>query len=62
MSDYAQMVKEILTKPEYDGKVVLICWEHKAIGDLATAFGVAQPSRLAWRYFRSTVDNQAQGR
>lgn len=45
--DYSQMVKEILTKPEYDGKVVLICWQHKAVADLATAFGVANPPN--WR-------------
>ena len=45
-SDYAEMIKEILAKPEYDGKVVLICWEHKAIRDLATALGIAAPP--AW--------------
>ena len=37
------MVKEILAKPEYDGKVVLICWSHKDIPGLATALGVANP-------------------
>ena len=41
--DSAEMVKEILAKPEYDGKVVLICWSHKAIPGLATALGVADP-------------------
>jgi hypothetical protein len=45
-SRYAEMVKEILAKPEYDGKVVLICWEHKAIRDVATALGIAAPP--AW--------------
>jgi hypothetical protein len=45
--DYAAMVKEILGKAEYDGKVVLICWEHKAIPDLAAALGVDNPP--AWR-------------
>lgn len=39
----AAMVQEILSKPEYDGKVVLICWSHKAIPNLATALGVANP-------------------
>ncbi len=45
--DYVEMVKEILTKPEYDGKVVLICWSHKKIPDLATALGIVNPP--AWR-------------
>ena len=45
--DDAEMVKEILSKPEYDGKVVLICWSHKEIPGLATALGVANPP--AWR-------------
>ncbi len=38
-----EMIKEILAKPEYDGKVVLICWSHKEIPGLATALGVANP-------------------
>ncbi len=42
-SQYTDMIKEILDKPEYDGKIVLICWEHKAILDLATALGIAAP-------------------
>ncbi|MGO9108026.1 MAG: hypothetical protein ACLP9L_02225 [Thermoguttaceae bacterium] len=40
---YAEMVKEILARPEYDGKTVLICWHHKGIPDLATALGVVAP-------------------
>ena len=37
------MAREILLKPEYDGKVVLVCWENKGIPDLATALGVTDP-------------------
>ena len=37
-----QVVATILNSPEYDGKVVLICWEHKRIPDLATEFGVTK--------------------
>ena len=44
-SDTAKMVQEILAKPEYDGKVVLICWSHKDIPGLATALGVANPPK-----------------
>jgi hypothetical protein len=36
--DYAQMVEEINAKPEYEGKMVLICWEHHGIPDIARAF------------------------
>ena len=45
--DDAAMVKEILSQPEYDGKVVLICWSHKEIPGLATALGVVHPPE--WR-------------
>ncbi len=43
----AEMAKEILSKPEYDGKVVLICWSHKAIPKVAGALGIANPP--AWQ-------------
>lgn len=46
-SDYAKMVKEILASPEYDGKLVLICWSHKEIPGLARALGVDNPPH--WR-------------
>jgi hypothetical protein len=42
-SDFAVMTKEILAKPEYDGKIVLICWEHHGIPDIAAAMGVTSP-------------------
>ena len=38
--NYTPMVKEIMNTPQYDGKMVLICWEHRMINDLAAAFGV----------------------
>lgn len=34
------MVKDIMAKPEYEGKMVLICWSHTGIPDMARAFGV----------------------
>jgi hypothetical protein len=39
-SDYPQMAKDVLANPDYKGKMVLICWEHKVIPDMAKAFGV----------------------
>ena len=38
--DYAKMVEEIKHRKEYDGRTVLICWEHKVIPEIAKAFGV----------------------
>lgn len=37
---YAQLVQEITTTTEYDGKFVLIAYEHEHIPALAQAFGV----------------------
>jgi hypothetical protein len=37
--DAMVMVKDILSKPEYEGKMVLICWSHTGIPDMAKAFG-----------------------
>lgn len=45
--DFAPMAKEILSCPEYDGKIVLICWSHKEIPAVAAALGVADPPK--WR-------------
>jgi hypothetical protein len=39
-SEAMQMVKDIMAKPEYEGKMVLICWSHTGIPDMARAFGV----------------------
>lgn len=33
--EYPQMAKEILSTPLYDGKMVLICWEHHVIPKIA---------------------------
>ena len=36
---YAKLVAEIKQNPKYEGKMVLICWEHKVLPDMARAFG-----------------------
>jgi broad specificity phosphatase PhoE len=41
--DYGRAVAEILGESKYAGKVVLICWHHGQIRDIAIAFGVADP-------------------
>ncbi len=40
MTEYALAAHEILNEPKYDGKMVLVCWEHKNIHLFAKALGV----------------------
>jgi hypothetical protein len=44
--DYAKVASDILTNSKYAGKVVLVCWHHGNIPNLAAALGVANPP--AW--------------
>jgi hypothetical protein len=44
--DYAKVASDILTNSKYAGAVVLVCWHHGNIPNLATALGVAKPP--AW--------------
>lgn len=44
--DYRRMVDEIMSHPAYNGKMVLICWEHTMIPQIARAFKAFQtPNR-----------------
>lgn len=36
---FSRLAQEIRTRPEYDGKTVLIAWEHHAIPELARKLG-----------------------
>jgi len=45
--DVQSLVSDIMSNPAYDGKMVLICWEHKVIVDIAAQFGVS-PTPNAW--------------
>ena len=38
--DYKAMVDAINQDSDYEGKTVMICWEHKGLGDIAAYFGV----------------------
>ena len=46
-NDIKALVEEIMTNPLYDKKMVLICWEHKMINNIASEFGVA-PKPNQW--------------
>ena len=37
------LVHEILTTSTYSNKVVVICWIHEELGELAKAFGITKP-------------------
>jgi hypothetical protein len=37
--DVAALVKEILKSQGFDGRTVVVCWEHKRIPEIAKAFG-----------------------
>ena len=39
---FPQMVTEILLSQKYEGKMVLICWEHDDIPDIARMLGAAE--------------------
>jgi hypothetical protein len=41
-SEAMTMVKDIMAKSEYEGKMVLVCWSHTGIPDMAKAFGVKE--------------------
>ena len=59
-SDFKKMeienlVHEIKTASQYDGKMVLICWEHKVIPQIAEAFGLSNPQEWGKVYDRAWV-------
>lgn len=41
-NDYKRMIEEIKKDPALAGKMVLICWEHNYIPEIARAFGAFQ--------------------
>jgi hypothetical protein len=53
--DAATMAKDILANPEYEGKMVLICWSHTAIPEMAKAFGVKDPPEWGSVYDRTWI-------
>lgn len=44
-NEFLPMVETIKTNPAYAGKMVLICWEHHLIPEIAHAFGAMQAPR-----------------
>jgi len=47
-TSYSALAKHILTSPECKGKVVIVCWDHEHLPDLAAALGV-RPAPAKWK-------------
>ncbi len=45
--DYPKLATDLLNKPKYVDKLVIVCWHHGHIPGLAMAFGVPQPEVAA---------------
>ena len=43
--DWAILAHDLLTDSRYDGRVILVCWHHGKIDNLAKALGVKSPGR-----------------
>jgi hypothetical protein len=54
-NDFKAMVKEISSKREYQGKMVLICWRHQAIHDIAREFGVKDAPKFPEAFDRTWI-------
>ena len=53
--DYPKVARDILSKPKYRGAIVLVCWHHGKIPDLARALGAKKSATLAGHSFRSRL-------
>ena len=42
-ADYVLLAQDILTNPQYKGKMLIICWHHGTIPALAKALGISDP-------------------
>jgi hypothetical protein len=49
--DIKKMTNAILNEPGFAGKIVLICWHHGKIPDVAKALGVAKPPKWDGKVF-----------
>lgn len=50
-TDIKKMTDAILHEPAFAGKVVLICWHHGKIPDIAKALGISQPPKWDGKIF-----------
>jgi len=50
-NEIKKMVNAILTETCFAGRVVLICWHHSSIPDIAKGLGIAKPSKWDAKVF-----------
>jgi hypothetical protein len=50
-ADIKKMTDSILSEPAFAGKIVLVCWHHGKIPDVAKALGVAKPPKWDGKVF-----------
>jgi hypothetical protein len=43
--EFAKMVRTVLKGRKYEGKTVVICWDHDSLSDIASALGVVDPPK-----------------
>ena len=62
--DYAALAQALLTDPRYEGKIVLVCWHHGKIDNLAKALGVKRAPRWPDAQFDHVwvIDSKKSGR
>jgi len=46
--DFKSLVREIFSKPEYRGKLLVICWHHKKLPEIAALLGAPEGSYPAF--------------
>lgn len=46
--DFKSLVSEIFSKPEYRGKMLVICWHHKKLPEIAALLGAPEGSYPAF--------------
>lgn len=49
--DIKGLTGEIMNNPVYEGKMVLVCWEHTEIPGIAAALGAKAPSKWSKKVF-----------
>jgi len=47
-TSYAALARHVLKSPECKGKVVVVCWDHEHLSELAAALGV-RPEAPKWK-------------
>jgi len=47
-TNHTALVNEIMSRGEYEGKTVVVCWVHTSLPDLAKAFGV-KSAPVRWK-------------